>query len=229
MAKTCVACGKNIGLMTVRIPLIDNEEVFICADCFSKMPPVLNDIYQQQVSFYKSELIEVKESVIQKLNLKGFNTDTRNIVAKFFDNKIAKAKNKVDDDNAIVQKICPICKKRVTYECTSCTTCGYVFSEEIVINLKEIAEMYNNRIEQYRKNPFYEYDYIVIQNNSDGSTNKEKIEQIIQKHALQGWRLVTMYSNEIGKNALAVSGIGANSTMCEDILLFERCIKAEQL
>lgn len=69
----------------------------------------------------------------------------------------------------------------------------------------------------------------MVQNKGDGSTDKERIAKIIKEHAFQGWRLVTMYSNEIGKNALAVGGVGANSTMCEDILLFERCIKAENL
>ncbi len=37
----------------------------------------------------------------------------------------------------------------------------------------------------------------------------------------KGWRLITMYSNEIGKNSIA----GVNATMCEDIMIFERCIK----
>lgn len=142
------------------------------------------------------------------------------------DSKIARANDKIDDDNAVVQKVCPICQKRVTYESSTCTSCGYVFKEDVLVSLNEIAEIYNNRIEQYKKNPYYEYDYIVVQNKGDGSTDKEKIAKIIKEHSFQGWRLVTMYSNEIGKNALAVGGVGANSTMCEDILLFERCIKA---
>lgn len=227
MAKSCVACGKNIGIMTVRIPLLDNEDVFICADCFEKMPSVLNDLYQKKIYPYKSELMEIKDSVIQELSIKGYNIDTINIVAKYLDSKIARAKDKVDDDNAVVQKVCPICQKRVTYESVTCTSCGYAFKEEVLVSLKEIAEIYNNRIEQYKKNPYYEYDYIVVQNKGDGSTDKERIAKIIKEHAFQGWRLITMYSNEIGKNALAVGGVGANCTMCEDILLFERCIKAE--
>ena len=43
---------------------------------------------------------------------------------------------------------------------------------------------------------------------------------------MQGWRLVTMYSNEIGKNAVALGGVGSNVTMCEDVLVFEKCIKS---
>ena len=35
------------------------------------------------------------------------------MVAKYLDRKISKAKDKVDDDNAVVQKACPICEKCV--------------------------------------------------------------------------------------------------------------------
>lgn len=42
---------------------------------------------------------------------------------------------------------------------------------------------------------------------------------------MQGWRLVVMYSNEIGKNMVAIGGNGSNVTICEDVLVFERCIK----
>lgn len=228
MAKSCVSCGKNIGLLTVRIPLLNDEDVVICADCFEKMPSVLDDLYQNKIHPYKSELIEIKENVLQDLNLKGYNSSTINVVAKYLDKKIAKALDKIENDNAIVQKVCPICQKRVTYELTSCTTCGYIFKENILLNKKDVATIYNNRIEQYKKNAYYEYDYIVIQNNSDGTTNKNKIQEIIQEHAFQGWRLVNMYSNEISKDAFAAGGIGASFTLSEDILLFERCIKASE-
>lgn len=56
---------------------------------------------------------------------------------------------------------------------------------------------------------------------------KLRTAKIFQEHTFQGWRLVTMYTNEIGENALAVGGVGVNATMCEDILVFERCIKGE--
>lgn len=227
MAKNCITCGKNIGLLTARIPLIDNEDLVICLECFEKMPSILNELYQKRIHPYKSELIAMKNAVLEELNLKGYNQDTINVVTKFFDNKISRTKDKIDDDNSAVQKICPICKKRIAYESTTCTSCGYIFDNSSLLNQKEIAEIYNNRSAQYKKNPYYEYDYIVIPNKSDGSTDSEKISRIIEEHAFQGWKLITMYSNEIGKNALSVGGAGVNITMCEDILLFERCIKPE--
>lgn len=48
--------------------------------------------------------------------------------------------------------------------------------------------------------------------------------EILSEHAKNGWRLHTMYSNELGKNALMILGFGANATACEDVLIFERRI-----
>lgn len=215
-------------MLAVRIPLLENEDIVICAECFDKMPPVIKELYQKRIYPHKDELVAMKEVVLHELNSKSYNTDTINVVTKYLDDKISKAKVKIEDDDSIVQKICPICKKKVTYESTVCSSCGYVFSESFLLSQKEIAEIYNNRVEQYKRNAYYEYDYIVVQNNSDGSTNKEKIAKIIEDHAFQGWRLVTMYSNEIGQDVITVAGAGVNATRCEDILLFERCIKSKE-
>lgn len=221
MPKSCLCCGKNIGLLTVRIPLLENEDIVICSDCFDKMPSVINDLYQKRIHPSKAELIIIKEDVIGQLNVGNYNKDVINVVTKYLDDKIAKARNPEDKENGVVLKKCPICNKSVNYDVDVCSGCGYSFENVQQFENNEIANIYNQRKEQYRKNPFYEYDYIVVPNKSDGSTDKEKIEKIIRNHAMQGWRLITMYSNEIGKNSIA----GVNATMCEDIMVFERCIK----
>ena len=46
--------------------------------------------------------------------------------------------------------------------------------------------------------------------------------KILSDHAKNGWKLHTMYSNELGKSALMILGFGTNSTACEDVLIFER-------
>ena len=52
MAKNCLCCGKNIGLLTVRIPLLENEDLVICSDCFEKMPSVLilSDVFSSGIN-----------------------------------------------------------------------------------------------------------------------------------------------------------------------------------
>lgn len=227
MAKQCISCGKNIGLLTVRIPLLGNEDLVICSDCFEKMPSILDDLYQKRIHPTKTELLTIKEEVIQQLKTSSYNQDTINVITKFLNDKIAKAKNRENSENGKLLKKCPVCKKNVNYSTEICSDCGFAFNVISVIGYNEIAKIYNERLEQYKRNPFYEYDYIVVPNKSDGSTNKEVIEDIIGSHAMQGWRLVTIYSNEIGKNAITVGGIGGNVTICEDILVFERCIKGE--
>ena len=230
MAKNCIACGKNIGLLSVRIPLLGTDDLIICSDCYDKMPSVIDKLYQKTIYPSKTELLAIKDEVIQQLVTSNFNQDTINVVTKFLDDKISIAKEPENSESGKLLKKCPICKKNVNYNTKICSDCGFSFSELEATNYNEIAQIYNARLEQYKKNPFYEYDYIVIPNKCDGHTDKERIQEVITNHAMQGWRLVTMYSNELGKNSLgvAVAGVGGgtNTTMCEDIIVFERCIKS---
>lgn len=232
MAKQCISCGKNIGLLTVRITLSGNEDLVICADCFEKMPSILNDLYQKRIQPTKTELLTIKEEVIQQLKTSNYNQDTINVVAKFLDDRITKAKEPENSETGKLLKKCPVCKKNVNYDTAICSDCGFAFDIVDVIEYQEIAKIFNARLAQIKKNPYYEYDYVVVPNLSDGSTNKERIEEVITSHAMQGWRLITMYSNELGRNSMGVAvvgvGGGTNTTMCEDVMVFERCIKGEE-
>jgi len=73
-------------------------------------------------------------------------------------------------------------------------------------------------------NEFYEYDVVTIINEDHGTVNKEKMLEILSEYAKKCWKLHTIYSNELGKNALRLMGLGVNSTACEDVLIFERRI-----
>ena len=74
-------------------------------------------------------------------------------------------------------------------------------------------------------NEFYEYDVVTIINENHGTVDKEHMMQVLADHASKGWRLHSIYSNELGKKALSVLGLGLNSTACEDVLIFERRIE----
>lgn len=226
MAKNCITCGKNIGLLGVRVPLLGTEDLVICAECFDKMPPIINELYQKRVYPTKSELLTIKDEVIQQLKIDNYNEDTISIVVKFLDEKIGKARESENDEDGALIKICPVCNKRSNYTVSICPNCSYNFNLHTKLNPNEVAQVYNDRVGQYIKNPFYEYDFVVVPNNSDGTSNKEQINKVLVTHATQGWRLVTMYSNIIGKNEIVIAGVGTNVTMCEDVMVFERCIKA---
>ena len=67
----------------------------------------------------------------------------------------------------------------------------------------------------------FEYDIVTVPNNKNGSTDVAAIKKILTAKAALGWRLVSSYSNELGR----IRNSGTNSTICEDVLYFERIAK----
>lgn len=97
--------------------------------------------------------------------------------------------------------------------------------QEYIQKEKEAKEREIKRVNYAKSfNEFYEYDVVTIINEDHGTIDKEKMMEILSEHAKNGWKLHTMYSNELGKNAIALLGFGVNSTACEDVLIFERRI-----
>lgn len=64
----------------------------------------------------------------------------------------------------------------------------------------------------------FEYDVVTVPNRTNGSTDVKTLKKILAQKAADGWRLVSTYSNELGH----ISTAGTNSTICEDVLYFEK-------
>ena len=73
----------------------------------------------------------------------------------------------------------------------------------------------------------YEYRIITVNDNIGGGTDISSIEKSIQTYAAEGWRVVTVFTNELGKNALSIGGVGINSTVDQSIIVFERPVKQQ--
>lgn len=73
----------------------------------------------------------------------------------------------------------------------------------------------------------YEYSIITVNDNIGGGADIASIEKSIQAYAAQGWRVVTVFTNELGKNALSIGGVGLNSTVDQSIIVFERPVKQQ--
>ena len=82
---------------------------------------------------------------------------------------------------------------------------------------------------QISKNPFYEYQVIVVDNLKNGEIDKNKIQRELNEWSTKGWKLHSVFNNELGKTLTAVHvgflGASVNATIDETILIFERCIK----
>lgn len=106
-------------------------------------------------------------------------------------------------------------------------------AEKIVFEAQQarahaIAERERQKI-SYAKamDEIYEYDVVTIAN--DGGVNVELLRRTLERHAKDGWRLHTIYSNELGKNSHSTYTAVVNSTASQDVLIFERRIQNDSM
>ena len=144
-------------------------------------------------------------------------------------------------------KECPNCHELIGDSVDICFNCHYNFKLRKVMNSDMIKqnreqkeaehrEYINNqqRLEnikniQLTKNPLYEYDIIILNDLPDGTVDEVVLKNELIEHAAKGWRLHTIFSNDVGKNITNGSNqylsIGSNATINQTVMIFERCIK----
>lgn len=122
---------------------------------------------------------------------------------------------------------CPRCgmwNEEYTERCVACNTTLELTDEQ---KRELILEDRQKVIEKYGK--IYEYQVERIVDNNRGATNIDIMEQTIFRMAIDGWRLHTVFTNELGRNQQTFSGHGmangTNETIDEVVLIFEREIK----
>ena len=152
-------------------------------------------------------------------------------------------------------KTCPKCKELIGDNVNECFKCHYNFSygriitqeerkkerekEQKLYEQKRMSEQQKNEQiklfqqqmeEQIKNNPLYEYETIVINDNSDGTVNTKQIQDTLLEYSKAGWRLHSIFTNEIGKSTVGAFigfiGSNVNATIDQTIIIFERCIKS---
>ena len=69
---------------------------------------------------------------------------------------------------------------------------------------------------------FVEYEVEIIRDDATGAINISQLSSVLRKYSNLGWKLKSVFTNELGKNSVSVAGIGNNSTLEQTILVFER-------
>lgn len=146
-------------------------------------------------------------------------------------------------------KTCPYCGELLGDSVSLCFKCRYSFksgrvlTKEDLIQLKQDEEKQKQEEEKQKhdreehkqlqivKNPLYEYKVIVINNLADGQINQDQMQITLDEWSEKGWRLHSVFNNELGKTSSAMSigilGTSVNATIDQTVVIFERCIKAE--
>lgn len=88
--------------------------------------------------------------------------------------------------------------------------------------LKELQRLRKSKIEETK----YEYTVESVQDLNTGATNVRGMIQIMHSYAKEGWRVKSIFTNEIAKSSFAAGvgnfSSGTNSTMDQVIIVFER-------
>lgn len=93
---------------------------------------------------------------------------------------------------------------------------------------KKRRAAYEARIENLRQrgyDGYYEYMTLSLIDNDGGDLNASQVVVTLNEHALDGWRLVSAYANELGHNSSPGFISSTNSTIDQHILILERFIK----
>lgn len=76
---------------------------------------------------------------------------------------------------------------------------------------------------------YYEYTTLSMVDNDGGGLTAEQVTKLLNDYALDGWRLVSAYTNELGHNSTSGGfggfSTGTNSTIDQHILILERFIR----
>ena len=75
----------------------------------------------------------------------------------------------------------------------------------------------------------YEYMVISIVDTVTGACAVDAMQRKLNNLAMRGWRVKAVVSNELGKNALMLLGIGINGTIDQQIIILERNIKLSDI
>jgi hypothetical protein len=91
-------------------------------------------------------------------------------------------------------------------------------------------EMFMNRVANLKANGYdgyYEYRSLSLTDDNAGGIYTDTIDNRLNDLALDGWRLVSSYTNELGRNTTpgTAYSAGSNSTIDQHILIFERFVK----
>lgn len=149
-------------------------------------------------------------------------------------------------------KNCPKCGELIGDNIVKCFNCFFdmsnpetnaIVEKERLKNERELLEKKQkeaeyNRIKTIKEknerifsiNDLYEYDIETISDLQTGESNTSAIISTINMYAKNGWKLHTIYTNEIGKTshpqAFGISTV--NATIDQTILIFERKVSLSE-
>ena len=125
-------------------------------------------------------------------------------------------------------KECPNCRELVGDNVDKCFKCGFDFITKTMPTDNSTSSdgaQQNLKPSLYRLNNEYEYYVVTVNDLSTGEADTNTINYTLSEYAKKGWRLHTIYTNELGKD----KNYSTNATIDQTVIVFERIVyKAEE-
>jgi hypothetical protein len=97
------------------------------------------------------------------------------------------------------------------------------FSIEELSSLISLEVLYSLLEIKSKEKAKYNYEVETIKD-IRGQTDVKTLTRVLKQYGRDGYRVVSIFTNELGKNAMSINGIGTNSTCDEVIIVFEKVI-----
>lgn len=211
MANCCI-CKKKLGVWGE-----DKLTLETGRECCYQCAPLLRRLEDAD----DSKLFFARlDELIKKMDNSSTEHDIREEIENKFHEMAIRKEFTRETENS-----CPVCGMPMKKTDTSCPRCSSIVTlKQTDTDYTKIATIYNNRFDQFEKNPIYEYRVETVADSPVlGIFDKNDVQKILREYAISGWKLHSAFTNEIGKNA----ALGINATINQTVLIFERCIKAE--
>ena len=220
MSTICAICKRKQSGWIQDYPLSNESlNMRICCKCHEQLDAIKDNTQEQRVD----EAIEYFNAYLST----DISCEAKNTIETAIEEyRAAKEKVERDQEDAL----------RLEREKQEELERSRIINEEQA--RKEREQQYHIRLSKLREagqEGYYEYKVVSLLDeaglfrSSSGKVNAIAMTNVLNELGLDGWHLVTAYSNELGKNALSggVGGVmlGANSTVDENILIFERFVK----
>lgn len=100
----------------------------------------------------------------------------------------------------------------------------FELSDEELKSLSNIAIIkLLNDIKQRTSDVTYEYAVEVIRD-VGGATDVRLLSQVLERYGSRGYKVRSIFTNELGENSISYGGIGTNSTVDQVVVVFEKKI-----
>lgn len=207
MAQICEQCGKKIGVFSNDYISIGNYRV-LCYDCTKPIRSDLSLLYSTRTLI---EFNECRKRILEN-SMGNFNEEVLAHLVEYID-EFKPNKN---------EELKQIELEKIKQE----------KNERERIERERILREYNQKIDNLNKMGFdgyYEYKVVSLNDDNAGGIYSSTIENTLNQLGLDGWHLRCAYSNELGKNSNSGGyggfSTGTNSTVDQNILIFERFVR----